>query len=461
VETALRRMADMIDSTVAALRGAFAEGQAVQLFEPGTWPPTLWLLLGALVLLLLAANLRRRARRPLAVRPPEILVTQGELVPEARTGRLGAGMLSMTVSNLGRYPVQLLEAACRTGAGGRFGIAETVALVPAMDEVDISVRMPVARLDDGVLDLYCYAAATRTKIWRHRAELVWEPWAKRFKVAPLEQRIEPARALASERRDVVRMDEVARALETAVREAETATRRTDGGPPSPARSRGVIDARRTAAREAAAADTGAAPRGPDRPGSLIALLGGGRSRPAEPPRTVPPGGLGATARAKRTIATRPVATVAPAPARRRPEPEAEGDGPAAATPRARPARAADVVVGAVRPTPLPPSSEVPPSADRGAPSGGSAAVDQAVPGTAPAGSVPAGPAERRAGTPAASAPPTATDPRGSRASARRSGPRQPAKPAAPPETEPEGEDPDEPRAPRRPRDLSLEFPDEF
>jgi hypothetical protein len=291
VETALRRMGEMIEATTVAVRDWFAAGGAIEPLDPGTWPLGLWLLLVAFVALLFAASLRRRARGPLDVRPPEILVTQGELVPEARLGRLGSGLLTMTVSNLGRYPVQLLEAANRSG-GGRFGVAEVVVLVPAMGEVDVEVHLPVGKLEDGVLDLYCYAAATRTKTWRHRAELVWEPWAKRFKVAPLEQQIEPAKVLASARRDVVRMDDVRKAAQVVAQQAATAAghaeaKRSEITP----RAVEAVTPRRTAVRAdadrvvpGARAGEGGPTAGDEARGPLAALLGTKRATAVTPPR---------------------------------------------------------------------------------------------------------------------------------------------------------------------------------
>ena len=291
----------MLEATTRATREWLTETEPVPLLEPAAWPLGLWLLLAAFVLLLIALRARRRARRPLHVRPPQVLITQGELVPDARTGRLGSGTLTMTVSNLGRYPIQLMETASRTGGAGRFGVADTPALVPAMGEVEVHARLPVGKLEDGLLDLYCYAAATRTKIWRHRAELTWEPWAKRFKVPPLEQRVEPVRALASERRDVVRMDDVIKAEQLAAQQSEASARHER----SPRRRQ----------------EAGGSPRS-EEPASLVALLGARRAPLVNPPGGGPAGREGATARSSRT------------PAESRPETRSSdaAEGPRAASP---------------------------------------------------------------------------------------------------------------------------------
>jgi len=196
--------------TVAAFNDA-AWAWWTDVAAQGSWPPSLgpWLL--ALVVLLLLAALRRRRPPPLEVRPPQLLITQGEVVPEAapqtparrrwRAGDPGAaqaGRLTMTVSNLSRYPVQVLEVALRQESRGAPRVAELEAVVPALGALEVETRVPLGLAGDGWLDVYCYAAAPRHKLHRHRAELVWEPWVSRFKVAPMEQVTAPVKRLASD-----------------------------------------------------------------------------------------------------------------------------------------------------------------------------------------------------------------------------------------------------------------------
>jgi hypothetical protein len=212
VETALRRIADtlltFVDDTVARYGG--------EVWWPSNWPGITWALLAVLLVLLWVASRRQRRPRGLDVRPPQLLVTNGEVVPDAsdaaahdrpaggRPRRLDAvvhaasGTLAMTVSNLSRYPVQVLEVALRDEPRGAPRVVAVDAVVPAMGSVTVEGPVPLALRGDGWLDLYCYAAATRTKMHRHRVELVWEPWSARFKVAPLEQAVVAVRRLASD-----------------------------------------------------------------------------------------------------------------------------------------------------------------------------------------------------------------------------------------------------------------------
>lgn len=202
----MRRILD----TVAAFNDA-AWAWWTDVAVQGSWPPSLgpWLL--ALVVLLLLAALRRRRPPPLQVRPPQLLITQGEVVPEAAPqaparrrrrasdpGAAQAGRLTMTVSNLSRYPVQVLEVALRQESRGAPRVAELEAIVPPLGALEVEARVPLGLAGDGWLDVYCYAAAPRHKLHRHRAELVWEPWVSRFKVAPMEQVTAPAKRLASD-----------------------------------------------------------------------------------------------------------------------------------------------------------------------------------------------------------------------------------------------------------------------
>ncbi len=207
METALRRMATMVES----FADAFVAWLGTEGARPQNWPIVTWVLIGA-ALLLLWWLARRRRPTPLDARPPQLLVTQGEVIPHGSPeptprGRrrpvepsslATTGSLVMTVSNLSRYPVQLLEVALRENRRGAPDVTDVNAIVPAMGSVSVEAIVPLSLRGDGWLDVYSYATVPRTKTHRHRVELVWEPWAARFKVAPLDQVATPTRRLAGD-----------------------------------------------------------------------------------------------------------------------------------------------------------------------------------------------------------------------------------------------------------------------
>ncbi|MFN2321371.1 MAG: hypothetical protein ABR510_00235 [Trueperaceae bacterium] len=283
METALRRIADMLEAFIDAFAAWFATGA----WRPEAWPGITWVLVAAFLVLSWLLAWRRRGPRGLDVRPPpQLLVTSGEVVPDGTdeperrpSGRrrrrpapqadADAGAYTMTVSNLSRYPVQLLEVALRDGRRGAPRVATVDAVVPAMGSVSVSGRIALGLRGDGWLDLYCYAAAPRVKVHRHRVELVWEPWAARFKAAPLEQVSAPARRLASDEPDARFLEDdvpeavepmaVAVAVDVPARPAE----RRDAPPRSAAHPASIDDgATWTTAAAAAVLEPAAAPEPP-------------------------------------------------------------------------------------------------------------------------------------------------------------------------------------------------------
>lgn len=190
---ALEQMALSVSATWRALRDWFAEQGA----NPLGWSVGVWLALGAALLLLLWLALRpRRPRRPRAVGRPELLVSQGEIapLPESSLWRL-----TMAVSNLNGYPVQLLELALTEKGGGPVRIADLDLLVPPNGSSRVELELDPLLADEGGIELFAYTAATRRRVWRLRAGFVWEPWNDRYKIDPLRQRVDAARTLASAR----------------------------------------------------------------------------------------------------------------------------------------------------------------------------------------------------------------------------------------------------------------------
>ncbi len=141
--------------------------------------------------------LRPRRGSGSGIRPaPEVLISQGEIVPRSRGDVME---LRLSVSNLNAYPLQLLELAVRTEGSPIAFTTEVAALVVPEGVVDITAEFDGLDGDEGEVELYTYTTETRHKTHRVTARLLWEPWNHRYKVSPLEQWIEPVRALASTR----------------------------------------------------------------------------------------------------------------------------------------------------------------------------------------------------------------------------------------------------------------------
>jgi hypothetical protein len=164
-------------------------------WNPATWINTTWAVLFGLALVVvlfwLPAVWRRQARRLAPYTRPELLVTQGEILPGE-----GHDLLKLAINNLSPYPVQVLELAL-PGATNPLGWLE---LTPLLD-VGASVRLEEAiaplQGQQGELWVYIYTPATPKKLFRLSATYSWEPWRERHKISPLGQRIEPAKELAS------------------------------------------------------------------------------------------------------------------------------------------------------------------------------------------------------------------------------------------------------------------------
>ncbi len=177
--------------------------------DPTAWSGFTWLIIAGLALLLLALFLR--PRRPWQERRPELLISHGEVVLRDREAYRAVTLaasapahapfeLRMTVSNLGATPIQLLELSVLTNGAQAPNSAEVGAVVPPHGAVDVAAEVHEMAGDEGRIDLFVYVPSMRPKTFRLRARLRWEPWNARFRLVPLEQRIDKARGLASSAR---------------------------------------------------------------------------------------------------------------------------------------------------------------------------------------------------------------------------------------------------------------------
>jgi len=164
-------------------------------WNPATWSNTTWAVLFGLALVValfwLRAVWRRQARQLAPYTRPELLVTQGEILPGE-----GRDLLKLTISNLSPYPVQVLELALQN-ATNPLGWLELTPLLAVGASVRLEEAIAPLRDRQGELWVYIYTPATPNRLFRLSAAYTWEPWRERHKISPLGQRIEPVKELAS------------------------------------------------------------------------------------------------------------------------------------------------------------------------------------------------------------------------------------------------------------------------
>lgn len=185
----MRRVLDMMASALAATWDALVALNGNDLIGPVVG---VLLLLAALVVLV--SLIPRRGER-LSQRP-DVLISKGEI--SFREGD-GALVLSLTVSNLNLYPLQLLELSVNLDDLPAPLTTEVAALVAPQGTVELTAELEDARGDEGTLELYLYTTETRRKTHRLVAKFLWEPWNGRYKISQLGQKVIPVRALASTR----------------------------------------------------------------------------------------------------------------------------------------------------------------------------------------------------------------------------------------------------------------------
>ncbi len=203
-------MASQVQSTAELLRHWWSTLSP----DPSTWVPFTWVLAALVLVMLLTWILR--PRRSATARRPELLISHGELRVRGAAASVSSSLhapddvafvLSMTVSNLSAVPVQLLELAVRTNGSSAPTTADVPAVLPPHGAVEVTAELREAGGDEGTLELFVYVPDMRPKTFRVRARLLWEPWNARFRVLPLDQKVEPARGLAERglrRREVER-----------------------------------------------------------------------------------------------------------------------------------------------------------------------------------------------------------------------------------------------------------------
>lgn len=194
-----------IGGTLAALWGWLLSNLA-RLTEPGAlnpanWDVVTWLgllsaLLTIMVVWLLASRPPRRSRLSGNRAVPELLVSKGEV---RQASASAAQVLALKVSNLNDDPVQLLEITLQTEPMSSPLIVEAAELLSSGETAELEAVLPNNMTGDkGDLTVYFMLARSR-KLYRLKTSFSWEPWAARYKVAPLGQSLKQARKLESDR----------------------------------------------------------------------------------------------------------------------------------------------------------------------------------------------------------------------------------------------------------------------
>ena len=184
-------MADALYTTFVTVWGAFGRPT----WNPATWNLWVWALVAVAASLLILLLVRSVRKREHTATHPELLISKGAIV-QLENSILQK--LRVKFSNLGAYPVQLLEITLNTDYMPEPIVIEAVELLPPYEAVDLEAVLPTDIVGEtGSLSAYAYVARRGTRIYRLRATFHWEPWNKRYKVTALGQQMKPARGLSS------------------------------------------------------------------------------------------------------------------------------------------------------------------------------------------------------------------------------------------------------------------------
>ncbi|UCH24497.1 MAG: hypothetical protein JSV66_11115 [Trueperaceae bacterium] len=215
------RVLDMMRNAIDSTWVTFRLWMETLAWNPLSWGLLTWILVAVLLVVIFFLLSRPRLALIKPELKPDLLISQGEVIPEepqqrGARGGVGTGIpgpdqqqnpdsayvgmnARMNISNLNTYPVQLLELAICTNVMDTPHTVTLSSLLSPHSRQNLSVELPPLEGLDGQIELYLYTAQARHKTYCIRSKLVWEPWNKRFTIAPLEQRIIPVRMLASTR----------------------------------------------------------------------------------------------------------------------------------------------------------------------------------------------------------------------------------------------------------------------
>ncbi len=147
------------------------------------------LIVAVLMLLRYLSRIRKRETFSL-------LLSKGEI----RQGNDFDPMLSLRVSNLNAFPVQILELSIDSEEMTMPIVVETAELIAANDAISIELELNQNIVGDtGDVYLFAYLAKRANKLYRLKASYSFEPWAGRYKISPLKQQIKRVRLLDSQK----------------------------------------------------------------------------------------------------------------------------------------------------------------------------------------------------------------------------------------------------------------------
>jgi len=142
-------------------------------------------------LLLLRYILRIRKRETFS-----LLLSKGEI----RQGSDFDPILSLRVSNLNAFPVQILELSIDSEEMSMPIVVEMAELIAANDAISIELELEQKVVGDrGQVNLFAYLPKQAKKLYRLKAAYSFEPWAGRYKISPLKQQIKRVRVLDSQK----------------------------------------------------------------------------------------------------------------------------------------------------------------------------------------------------------------------------------------------------------------------
>lgn len=165
-------------------------------WNPLAWNAATWLGL-VLIVLTIAILISVSRKRPKKSRRPELLVSKGIIKqPELSPTQV----LSLKVSNLNAFPVQLLEIAVQSELMSTPFMVEAAEIIAPQAAIELEAVLPNNIVGDGgTIEIYVYSSKRQNKIFRLATKFEWEPWASRYKVAPTGQFMRLVKSLASTR----------------------------------------------------------------------------------------------------------------------------------------------------------------------------------------------------------------------------------------------------------------------